>query len=106
MALAVYASDGERLLAEAAPDSGSTATHLSWRFAAPGRYFVRARVSNYQDGIDAFYLLSGLALPHSLCLLLISRGDPAEPAKAALGTGDGYQKAGVKRQESGGRERK
>ena len=43
--LAVRAPDGETLLAEAAPDSGSTATHLSWRFAAPGRYFVRGGVS-------------------------------------------------------------
>ena len=77
--LAVYAPDGETLLAEAAPDSGSTTTHLSWRFAAPGRYFVRAREPNGLGGIGASYLLSGLALPYSLYLPLISRDDPAEP---------------------------
>ena len=97
--LAVYAPDGETLLAEAAPDSGSTTTHLSWHFAAPGRYFVRVRESNGLGGIGASYLLSGLALPYSLYLPLISRGDPVEPAKAALGTGDGQ----YRRQESGDR---
>ena len=100
-ALAVYAPGGVTLLAEAAPDSGTTTTFLSWHAAAPGRYFVRLREPNGLGGGGAAYVLSGLALPNSLYLPLISRGDPAEPAKAALGTGDGYQEAGVRKQESG-----
>ena len=95
-ALAVYAPDGETLLAEAAPDSGSTTTHLSWRFAAPGRYFVRVREPNGLGGIGASYQLSGLALPYSLYLPLISRGDPAEPAKAVSQDEDD-----ARRQETG-----
>ena len=63
----------ETLLAEAAPDSGTLTTFLSWHAAAPGRYLVRVRESNDLGGIGASYLLSSLALPYSLYLPLISR---------------------------------
>ena len=99
--LAVYAPDGETLLAEAAPDSGSTTTHLSWRFAAPGRYFVCVRESNDLGGIGASYQLSGLALPYSLYLPLISRGESVGAAKAVLGTGDRGQETGARSRETG-----
>ena len=46
VALALYASDGKTLLEEAAPDPGSTATHLAWYFAAPDRYLVSAHEPN------------------------------------------------------------
>jgi uncharacterized repeat protein (TIGR01451 family) len=84
-ALALYAADGETLLAEAAPDPGGSATtYLSWYFASPGQYFVRTREPNSLGGIGASYLLSGLALPNSLYLPLISKDSYVEQATAAV----------------------
>jgi DNA-binding beta-propeller fold protein YncE len=76
--LALYAADGETLLAEAAPDPGGSATtYLSWYFASPGQYFVRTREPHGLGGVGASYQLSGLTLFYSLYLPLINRGDPA-----------------------------
>ncbi len=96
-ALAVYATDGETLLAEAAPSPGATTTYLSWRAEAPGQYFVRVRELNGLGGIGAAYMLDALALPYSLYLPLISKGDPVAPATTVFLTEARSQEAGVRR---------